>query len=98
MAIIAPLGNFGAIVPLITAGDAVKTAEAIGGAPAQWLFRIVSLFIVTLLDIVVAAAWYRLFLPVDRLLSAVAAWIRVVFAFLLHGGHQPTRDRPRATG
>lgn len=80
MAVVAPLGNFGAIGPLISAGDAARTAEAIGSAPGQWLFGIVSLFIVTILDIVVAAAWYTLFSPVDRPLSAVAAWLRVVFA------------------
>jgi hypothetical protein len=80
MAVLASLGNFGAIVPLITKGDAVMTAEAIGQAPAQLLFGIVALFIVTVLDIVVAGAWYTLFKSVNRVLSAVAAWLRVAFA------------------
>ncbi|MGO4689155.1 DUF4386 domain-containing protein [Glaciibacter sp. 2TAF33] len=80
MAVLAPLGNFGAIAPLIAAGDAAQTAAAIGNAPAQWLFGVVALFLVTILDIVVAAAWYVLFAPVSRVVSAVAAWLRVAFA------------------
>ena len=80
MAVLAALGNFVAIAPLITAGDAVQTAAAIGQAPAQLIFGIVSLYIVTILDIVVAGAWYALFASVDRTLSAVAAWLRVAFA------------------
>jgi Domain of unknown function (DUF4386) len=80
MAVLAALANFGAIVPLVTAGDAAKTAAAIGHAPGQWLFGVVGLFIVTILDIVVAGAWYTLFAPVNQRLAAIAAWLRVVFA------------------
>ncbi|WP_427007355.1 hypothetical protein [Pseudarthrobacter sp. H2] len=33
------------------------------------------IFVVALLDIVVAGAWYALFKPVNRRLSATAAWV-----------------------
>lgn len=44
---------------------------------------------VTLLDIVVAAAWYTLFKPVNRRLSAVAACIRMGYTglFMVAAGH-----------
>lgn len=75
-------GYFGAIVPLVAVGDAAKTAADISTAPAQFAGGVACIFVVTLLDIVVAAAWYVLFKPVNRGLSAVAAWIRVIFAGL----------------
>jgi hypothetical protein len=82
MAVLAGLGNFGAIVPLITPGDATETAHAISDSRLLFLSGVGCLFIVTLLDILVAGALYTLFRPVHRALSAVAAWMRVVFAVL----------------
>lgn len=80
MAVLAGFGNFGAIVPLVTPGNAAKTAQDISDSAPLFLAGIVSLFIVTILDIVVAGAWYTLFRPVSRGLSAAAAWTRVAFA------------------
>ncbi|WP_104174683.1 DUF4386 domain-containing protein [Arthrobacter sp. Y81] len=89
MAALMIAGYFGGIVPLVTAGDAAGTAADISGSPALFLGGVACIFVVTLLDIVVAAAWYALFKPVNRRLSAVAAWIRVIFAglFMLAAGH-----------
>jgi len=82
-------GYFGGIVPLVTAGDAATTAADIAGSPSLYLGGVACIFAVTLLDVVVAAAWYALFRPVNRRLSAVAAWIRVIFAglFMVAAGH-----------
>lgn len=86
LAVMAALGgfaNFGAIVPLITPGDAVQTAHDISAAPLLFFAGVVSFFIVAVLDVVVAGALYTLFRPVSRRVSAAAAWARTVYAVLL---------------
>lgn len=80
MAMLAAAANFGAIGPLIAPSDAVATAAAIGNNQIQFLAGIIALFIVTILDVIVAAAWYVLFAPVNRTVSAIAAWARVSYA------------------
>jgi len=80
MAVLAGFGNFGAIVPLVTPGDAAQTAGDIAGSAPLFLAGIGSLFVVTILDLIVAGALYALFRPVNPVVSAVAAWARVVFA------------------
>lgn len=82
MAVLGGWANFGAIVPLITPGDAAATAMAISESSGLFLAGILSLFIVAGLDFIVAAAWYALFKPVHSGLSAVAAWLRVVYTLL----------------
>lgn len=82
MAVLAGIANFGGIAPLITPGDATKTASAISDSPFPFLAGVVGLFIVVLLDIVVAGAWYALFTPVHRGLSKAAAWMRVAYSIL----------------
>ena len=48
----------------------------------QDLFRfgILSLFVVVVLDVVVACALYRVFKPVSERVSMLAAWFRIVYA------------------
>lgn len=89
MAVLMMAGYFGGVVPLVTAGDAERTAADISRSPALFLGGVACIFVVTLLDIVVAAAWYALFKPANRTLSAVAAWIRAIFAglFMVAAGH-----------
>jgi hypothetical protein len=82
MAVLMIAGYFGGIVPLITPGNAAETAADISNSGFLFLGGVSCIFVVTLLDIVVAGAWYALFKPVNRRLSATAAWIRVVFAGL----------------
>ena len=83
MAVLGGFANFGAIVPLITPGDAAQTAHDISGAPLLFFAGVVSFFIVALLDIIVAGALYTLFKPVSRRVSSAAAWMRSVYAVLL---------------
>jgi Domain of unknown function (DUF4386) len=80
LAVLAPVANFGVLQKLIAPGDAKTTAQNI--AAAQGLFRIAigSLFVVAVLDVVVAWALYILFQPVNRSLSLLAALFRVVYA------------------
>jgi len=80
MAVLAAVANFGAIVPLVTPGDAAATTQAIRGAEPLFVTGVILLFMVTLLDILVAGAWYALFRDVHRTVAAVAAWTRTVFA------------------
>ncbi|MCC6269898.1 MAG: DUF4386 domain-containing protein [Microbacteriaceae bacterium] len=79
-AVVAGVANFAAITPLVVPGDATATADAISGNQTQFLAGIIGLYFVIVLDIVVAVAWFTLFAPVSRTLSAIAAWARVVFA------------------
>lgn len=86
LALMAALGgfaNFGALVPLIAAGNAELTAQNISAAPALFWSGVASFAIVALLDILVAGAFYTLFAPVHRRLSAAAGWLRSIYALLL---------------
>jgi len=83
MAVLGGFANFGALVPLITPGDAEQTAQNISGSPLLFLSGVASFVIVALLDILVAGALCALFTPVSRRLSAAAAWMRTAYALLL---------------
>jgi hypothetical protein len=78
--VLALLGNFVAVQPLITPGDASKTAQDILNSEALFRWGIASLILVAVFDIVVAAALLRLFEPVNRSLSITAAWFRAGYA------------------
>lgn len=82
MAVLAGFGNFGAIVTLVTPHDAEQTAEAIAASAPLFLTGVGSLYVVTILDLLVAAALYALFRPVNPVLSAATAWTRVIFALV----------------
>lgn len=76
------VGYFGIILPAITAGNAAKTATAVADSGLVFLVGVGLVFVVTLLDIIAAAAVYTLFKPVNQRRSAVAAWLRVGFAVI----------------
>jgi hypothetical protein len=79
IAVIASLGNFIALEPLITPGDAAKTAEDILNSEAQFRWGIAALIIAAVLDIIVAGALLALFEPVSRNVSMLAAFFRVAY-------------------
>jgi Domain of unknown function (DUF4386) len=79
IAVIASLGNFIALEPLITPGDAAKTAEDILNSEAQFRWGITALIVAAVLDIVVAGALLALFEPVSRNVSMLAAFFRVAY-------------------
>lgn len=80
IAVLAGVGNFGALAPLITAGDAAKTATAITGAESQFRVGVLCMLLAAVLDIVVAAALLHILEPVNRMLAVTAAWFRIAYA------------------
>ena len=83
MAILAPIANFGVIEKLIVPGDAASTANNIMASAGLFRIGIVIFLIVAILDVVVAWALYILLKSVNKSLSLLAAWFRVVYAAIL---------------
>ncbi len=83
IAIIAPIANFAIIQRLIDPNDVAKTVSNI--TESNGIFRLgISLFmIVALLDILVAWALYIFLKPVNKSLSLLTAWLRIVYATIL---------------
>ena len=98
MAVLAAFGNFVAIQPLVTPGDAAKTAIDISNSEALFRWGTASLILVAILDIIVAAALLRLFEPVNRSLSITRRMVPSRLRGRLPGGHHSARDRTRAPG
>ncbi len=80
MAVISGFAVFGAIAPLVTPGDAEKTATAILGSEMLFRSGIAMLIVVVLLDVVVGIALFRVFERVNHSISLMAAGFRVVYA------------------
>ena len=91
MAVLAGFGAVGAIEPLISLGDAEATAAAILGSELLFRVGIACLILVTILDVIVSAALFTLFEPVNRGLSMTAAWFRLAYTavFLVGILHLP---------
>ena len=83
MSVLAGFGNFVAVQGLVTEGNAAQTAKDITGSEGLFRLGIVSLFLVVALDVVVAWALYRVFSPVSRSISMLAACFRLVYAGVL---------------
>jgi Domain of unknown function (DUF4386) len=80
LAVLAVFGNFMAVGALVTRGDAAKTARDILASEGLFRWGVASLILVAVLDIVVARALLTVFQPVNRSVSAMAAWFRVAYA------------------
>jgi hypothetical protein len=76
------VGYFGGVLPLITPGDAERTAASIAASGPQYLAGVLAIYVVIALDLVAAASWYALFKGVNSRLSAAAALMRTTFAGL----------------
>jgi hypothetical protein len=77
--VLAPYGNFVAVQPLITPGDATKTAQKILNSETLFRWGIASLILTAVLDMIVAVALLTLFEPVNRSVSTMAALFRVAY-------------------
>jgi hypothetical protein len=77
MAIIAAAANFGALVPLIAPGDAATTADNIRGSELLFRLGVAGMVVTAILDILVAVSLRKVFEPVNRGVSEVAAWFRL---------------------
>jgi hypothetical protein len=80
MSALAGFGYFVAVKGLVTPGDPAQTAKDITESNGLFRFGIASLYLVIPLDILVAWALYRVFSPVNRSLSMLAATLRIAFA------------------
>ena len=91
MSAFAGFGKFVAIDGLVTAGNAAQTAQDILASEGLFRLGIASLILVIALDVVIACALYRVFSPVNRSLSIVAAAMRLVYAgvFMVAIGQLP---------
>jgi hypothetical protein len=80
MSALAGFGKFFALDGLVTTGNASQTAHDIVGSTGTFRLGIVSLMLVVALDVVVACALYRVFRPVNKNISMLAAVLRLVYA------------------
>jgi hypothetical protein len=80
MSALSAFGYLVAVKAQVTQGDAARTAKHIMDHEGLFRLGILSLFLVTALDVVVALALYRLFRPVSEGISMLAAWLRIVYA------------------
>jgi hypothetical protein len=80
MSALAGFAKFVALDGLVTSGDATRTATDIADSDGLFRLGIVSMFLVIVLDVVVAWALYRVFSPVNKSISMLAAAFRLVFA------------------
>jgi hypothetical protein len=80
MAILAPIAYFNTFQSLVKFDDAALTAQNILNSMGAFRTCILLLFIVAVLDVVVAWALYIVLVPANKTLSALAAWLRVIYA------------------
>jgi hypothetical protein len=78
--VLAPVGNFVAVQPLITPGDAAKTVQDILNSESLFRWGIASLVLTAVLDMIVAGALFVVFEPVSRGVSMMAALFRVAYS------------------
>ncbi len=80
MAILAPIVQFGVLQKLVIPENAKATGENIMASATLFRTGIFIFLVVAILDVVVAWALYILLKPVNKRLSLLAAWFRVVYA------------------
>ena len=77
---LAAFANFVVLEGLITSGNAAQTASEILNAEGMFRFAIASLFVVAVLDLIVAWALYMVFKPVSSGIAVLMAVFRVISA------------------
>lgn len=80
MSALAGFGNLVVLEALVTPGDAAKTAGDIIASDGVFRLGMASLYLVVVLDVVVAWALLRVFSPVSRDISRLAAWFRLAYS------------------
>lgn len=80
MAILAGVGNFALLAPLLSPADPAQAAAAIAGAEGQFRLGVACLAAVVVLDVIAAGALFEVFASVNRSVSMVAAWFRVAYS------------------
>jgi hypothetical protein len=80
IAILSPIAYLNTFQSLVNFDDAALTAQNILNSMGAFRTCIILLFTVAILDVVVAWALYILLIPANKNLSALAAWLRVIYA------------------
>lgn len=79
MAILSPIAYLSTFQRLVKYDDAALTAQNILNSMGAFRTAILLLFVVALLDVLVAWALYIVLKPANKNLSALAAWLRVLY-------------------
>ena len=82
MAILSPIAYLNTFQSLVKFDDAALTAQNISNSMGAFRTSILLLFIVAILDIVVAWGLYIALVPANKNLSALAAWLRVIYGVI----------------
>jgi hypothetical protein len=82
MAILSPIAYLNTFQKLVIFDNAALSAQNILNSIGEFRTAIILLFIVAILDIVVAWGLYILLIPANRSLSALAAWLRVIYGVI----------------
>lgn len=98
MTVAAILANFHALESLVVPGDAAATAGNIKGAQGLFRLGVFGFTIVCVLDVVVAWALFVFFEPVNKSLSLLAAWFRLIYAAILGANLLDLAQVPRLLG
>lgn len=80
MAILAPIANFVGYHNLLVPGNAETTAKNLLASIGLFRVSICIFLIVAILDVIVAWALYIVLRPVNKSLSLLSAWFRIVYA------------------
>jgi hypothetical protein len=80
MAILSPIALLNTFPSLVKFDDAALTAQNILKSMGGFRTAVLLLFVVALLDVVVAWGLYIVLKPANKNLSALAAWLRVIYA------------------
>lgn len=83
MALLAPVAFFAVLEPIRVAGDATAQINALQAAEPMFRLSIIIFLAVAVLDILVAWGLHGVFSPVNRHLSLLAAWFRLVYTAIL---------------
>jgi hypothetical protein len=83
MAILAPIANFAILQKLIVPADSKATVSNIMTSSGSLRMAAALFLIVALLDIIVAWGLYIFLKPVNKNISLLTAWLRVVYATIL---------------
>ena len=80
IAALAVFGDVFVVEGLVTPGDAARTATDVMASEGLFRLGVLSLYLVVVLDVVVAWALFRVFAPVNEGISRLAAWFRLAYA------------------
>jgi len=82
MVCVTPFAELYVMPKLMAKGDIAATVQNIGAHKGLFLAGIFAYLITFICDVVVAWALYFLLIPVNRSLSLLAAWLRLVYAVI----------------